>query len=453
MTVHNLVTRISDISRSFDTARMDDGPTLAKLAAQFDALAGEKPEDCSPILAGAAAAAAGLVRKINDQTADKAADLETISRTLTLMQRIAAGEDESLWPAFPAGLGYQPPEAPERDSDQGRPVMNGASGIAGDPEGEATNTYPVLLEDFIAEAREHIEAMDNHLLTLEKEPTNKEALNAVFRAFHSVRGAAGFLNLEYIGNLAQEAETLLGGVQRGEQQLTGVRIDVILDATDMMKHLVEDLGTVSSDGQTPAIPSELPNLVHAIAAATRGEDEKVKRPARVRPYVKRLGEILVDSGILNEHDLAVALAEQAADPTSDKLGNYLVRQDIVKAKDVAQALRLQRGELLDRHPEPVIQFDMPVESEPQSAEWQADQPAGDSWHCLETVAVDAEQLDLLVDAIGRLAIVESMVTHDPEVIDGASDRLRSNLRHLSRISRELQEMGTVLHSESRHATE
>jgi len=66
---------------------------------------------------------------------------------------------------------------------------------------------PELLSDFIVESREHLASIETRLLTLERNPRDSEALNAVFRGFHSIKGLAGFLELWEVQALAHEVET------------------------------------------------------------------------------------------------------------------------------------------------------------------------------------------------------------------------------------------------------
>ena len=83
-----------------------------------------------------------------------------------------------------------------------------------------------LLSDFISESKEHLEAANSELLNLEVNADNQEAMDAVFRAFHTIKGTAGFLDLVEMQHLAHEAENLLdrflhqqrGGVDRRQRQ-------------------------------------------------------------------------------------------------------------------------------------------------------------------------------------------------------------------------------------------
>jgi HPt (histidine-containing phosphotransfer) domain-containing protein len=92
-----------------------------------------------------------------------------------------------------------------------------------------------LVLDFIAESNEHIESAEAGLLELETNPDNKDVLNQIFRAFHTIKGMAGFLNLNEIGALAHSAENLLDLARKHELELTGKTTDVIFESIDMMK--------------------------------------------------------------------------------------------------------------------------------------------------------------------------------------------------------------------------
>ena len=271
-----------------------------------------------------------------------------------------------------------------------------------------------LLGDFVSEAMEHLEAADVNLLTLETEPEDEEALNAVFRAFHTIKGVAGFLALDQIGALAHEAENLLDRARKGDLTLAGTAIDVTFDAVDTLKQMVDDVRSSLETGEPmPAEPS-LPSLLSRIKAASSGQTtvEPVVPPADSQ---KRVGEILVDRGVATQESVDVALQEQSSDPEHHKLGEQLVRDGETSAKDVAHALRSQKA----------------------GAGKQA-------VHVKETVKVDADRLDLLVDAIGEMVIAESMVSQSPELASVTSQQLTRQISQLDKITRELQEMATSL---------
>ncbi len=98
---------------------------------------------------------------------------------------------------------------------------------------------PELLAGFVVEAREHLAAAETALLALEKDPGLEEELGAVFRAFHTIKGVAGFLGLDAVGRLAHETEGLLDRARKGTVRLAGPPFEQVLAAVDGMRRLIE----------------------------------------------------------------------------------------------------------------------------------------------------------------------------------------------------------------------
>lgn len=121
-----------------------------------------------------------------------------------------------------------------------------------------------IVEEFIIEATEHLEASDNNLLLIEKNSSDKDVINAVFRAFHTIKGVAGFLSLNDIRNLSHEAETLLDKARNGEVILEGNMIDIVFASADKMKELIESLKLSISNGRYPDPDPDVPLLIQQI---------------------------------------------------------------------------------------------------------------------------------------------------------------------------------------------
>ena len=116
-----------------------------------------------------------------------------------------------------------------------------------------------LMADFILEAREHLANIEAQVLTLERDVCDREALNAAFRAFHTIKGLAGFLELWEIQKLSHEVEAVLDRARNGEFTLTPPAIDVILASADYLNrwlgHLQANLE--NRDSQPPKVDESL----------------------------------------------------------------------------------------------------------------------------------------------------------------------------------------------------
>ncbi len=98
-----------------------------------------------------------------------------------------------------------------------------------------------ILESFIVETREILERLGQDLLTLEKGTADKEMLNTIFRAVHTVKGTSSFLGLDQMTGLAHRFEDVLNKVRKGELIVTPPRMDVMLEAYDLLRLLLENI--------------------------------------------------------------------------------------------------------------------------------------------------------------------------------------------------------------------
>jgi two-component system chemotaxis sensor kinase CheA len=129
-----------------------------------------------------------------------------------------------------------------------------------------------LLQDFLTEAGELLADVDNKLVELEKRPDDKALLNDIFRGFHTIKGGAGFLNVNELVELCHRTENLFDKLRTAELQLTPEIMDVILKSTGVVRNMFDSL----SQSQLPkaadhsllmALDAVLSGNAAAIAAA------------------------------------------------------------------------------------------------------------------------------------------------------------------------------------------
>ncbi|MAG94305.1 MAG: hypothetical protein CMJ48_11210 [Planctomycetaceae bacterium] len=164
---------------------------------------------------------------------------------------------------------------------------------------------PEMLAGFVSEAQEHLDDAEPHLLSLESNPDDAEAVDAVFRSFHTIKGVAGFLELHDIQTLAHEAENLLDQVRDGKMTLSGTPMDLALDSLDALKRQVDALREVIATGEpsgtdplsrsTSKFPGETPNSTNrsSIRLPTRWSTSSATRSiteSRVPPRNASLPE-------------------------------------------------------------------------------------------------------------------------------------------------------------------
>jgi two-component system, chemotaxis family, sensor kinase CheA len=139
-------------------------------------------------------------------------------------------------PAVPASvtapLGSKTPPAPENPSAE--PETEEAVHLDVAKNGD-------LLREFVQEAHEHLQRIELDALALEKKPGDADALNSVFRSFHTIKGGSGFMNLMPMNRLAHELETLLDLTRQGKLRGDASLIDVILTGRDTLRQFVLEI--------------------------------------------------------------------------------------------------------------------------------------------------------------------------------------------------------------------
>jgi two-component system chemotaxis sensor kinase CheA len=135
-----------------------------------------------------------------------------------------------------------------------------------------------ILEDFLVEAGEILEQLSEQLVDLEQRPDDSDLLNAIFRGFHTVKGGAGFLQLDPMVDCCHNAENLFDLLRNGDIKVTAELMDVVLQALDTVNVMFEAVR--NGDEPQCADPQLLQSLVDF---ATGGAPQAAPAPEPVAP--------------------------------------------------------------------------------------------------------------------------------------------------------------------------
>ena len=278
-------------------------------------------------------------------------------------------------------------EAASADAERGErsdvPVRQAtdASQVSHEPE-SAADELPVdadlaLLSDFGAESRDCLEGAEAALLALEHDPANSEAINTVFRAFHTIKGTSAFLGLVRITTFAHSAESLLSAVREGKISFTPACADLALRSADMLKSLLGAIQDAVPGGRMP-VPSGHDDLLSALG---------------------RLDEI--------EANASAAASRPAPMVTEEPARNQL--------REAAEPIAEAPSGPADRAPK-----------DGRSAE--------------ASVRIRTDRLDRLIDMVGELVIAQAMISQDETVVRTGRQELSRKVVHAGKIVRELQDL-------------
>ncbi|MFA7383712.1 MAG: chemotaxis protein CheA [Desulfurivibrionaceae bacterium] len=261
-----------------------------------------------------------------------------------------------------------------------------------------------LLAGFIEEAFEHLESIEVNVLELEQSPDDMDIINNIFRPFHTIKGVSGFLNLKTINRLAHATENLLDDVRNGKRAMDSAVIDIVLTVGDALKSMVADIKDVLQNGPANYQDTDIRGFLASITQLQDGGDGASPGEAASAP----------------EPDLAPEVSESdEAEPCEeeDVAAVALAVPPLAKAAQGAGSL--------------------PV---PQPQATPAARPAADSGtkKIGASIKVDVEKLDALVNAVGELVIMQSLVRQNKLVSRIADAKLTKDFSQLTRITSELQ---------------
>ena len=184
-----------------------------------------------------------------------------------------------------------------------------------------------LIEEFILESTESMDLAEQSMLSLEATPGDPELLNATFRAFHSVKGVAGFLRLSQVTRLAHAVETLLDRARRGELPPERSFIDLVLQGIDCVRRLLTWLAPQAT-GDAPAGPC--PETASLAAAAERyapGQAAALAPPVHAAPPPEAASSS--ESQARRPTATQVKVDTEKLDALVDLVGELLIAQSMV----------------------------------------------------------------------------------------------------------------------------
>ncbi len=233
-----------------------------------------------------------------------------------------------------------------------------------------------LMTDFLEEGGDGLSRADEILMAGEEGGLDSGNINELFRVFHSIKGVAGFIDLPQVIAVAHTTETLLDLVREGTLVLAGSALELVFDSTTLMR-----------------------KLLHEVRAALEG-GTTVEQVPEVGQLVKKLQAEIARAALPSGSVVA---------PVSEA---YEIFAAPVPGPGVASV----------RAPAPDVEG-------PRQGE-----------RIRETLKVDVQRVDSVVEMIGELIIVESMVVNAPELAAIQSLKLRNYLGQLTKISRDLQDV-------------
>jgi two-component system chemotaxis sensor kinase CheA len=280
-----------------------------------------------------------------------------------------------------------------------------------------------ILEEFLVEAEEILENLDQDLIELENNPEDKELLNKIFRGMHTLKGGAGFLNLTPIVEIAHRIEDIFNKLRNDELKLTPEIMDVILEGIDQLKTA---LNMLKEEGELPEL-SEIETLLKNLDSVLKGEPiggEKSEgdggetaKEGEEFEFVEGISEELKE--LIKKYpdkDLAGILEEIILMPPDQRPMEVIpeIEKLIEEGKDVKDLIKPKRKEPAPKEeperkeepkqPPPQPKTEQKAEQKKVSPPQPAQKKESKKKTSSETIRVDVERVENLMNLVGEIVL-------------------------------------------------
>ncbi|WRA38755.1 chemotaxis histidine kinase/response regulator CheAY2 [Helicobacter pylori] len=278
-----------------------------------------------------------------------------------------------------------------------------------------------IMEDFLIEAFEMNEQLDQDLVELEHNPEDLDLLNRIFRVAHTIKGSSSFLNLNILTHLTHNMEDVLNRARKGEIKITPDIMDVVLRSIDLMKTLlvtIRDTGSDTNNGkeneieeavkQLQAITSqnlegaketsgtkETPQKENKEEAKEENKENKAKAPTAENPAS--------DNPLADEPDLDYA--NMSAEEVEAEIERLLNKRQEADKERRAQKKQEAKQEVAPTKEPPKTETPKAPKTETKAkAKADTEENKAPSIGVEQTVRVDVRRLDHLMNLIGELVL-------------------------------------------------
>lgn len=278
-----------------------------------------------------------------------------------------------------------------------------------------------IMEDFLIEAFEMNEQLDQDLVELEHNPEDLDLLNRIFRVAHTIKGSSSFLNLNILTHLTHNMEDVLNRARKGEIKITPDIMDVVLRSIDLMKTLlvtIRDTGSDTNNGKENEIEEAVKQLQAITSQNLEGAKERTKEAPQEEIKEKAKEEIKAnkaptaentasDNPLADEPDLDYAnMSAEEVEAEIERLLNK--RQEADKERRAQKKQEDQakpKQEVAPAKETPKTETPKAPKTETKAkAKADTEENKAPSIGVEQTVRVDVRRLDHLMNLIGELVL-------------------------------------------------
>ena len=280
-----------------------------------------------------------------------------------------------------------------------------------------------LLTEFLVETREGLDQIEELLLQLEQDPSNRSVLESIFRTMHTIKGSAGFLGLSTLEGIAHVAEDILTRAMEGTLILTPAAVTALLGAADALSTITSNLENDGNEGD-----NEYAEVKQRLKAVNEGMGKRTTRMtqkiATAKAPLAGQGESwgLFDDDEGDAGDPEKADTKKIVNPESTEVADAAMQEAAASLENDSEAAV----------PAPVAPTEAPV-AEAEAAQQKSFAPA----KVESTIRIDVNLLDKLMNLVGELVLSRNQLLQFGEQYEDAG--FTAVLHRASLVTSELQE--------------
>ncbi|MGL2916350.1 chemotaxis histidine kinase/response regulator CheAY2 [Helicobacter pylori] len=278
-----------------------------------------------------------------------------------------------------------------------------------------------IMEDFLIEAFEMNEQLDQDLVELEHNPEDLDLLNRIFRVAHTIKGSSSFLNLNILTHLTHNMEDVLNRARKGEIKITPDIMDVVLRSIDLMKTLlvtIRDTGSDTNNGKENEIEEAVKQLQAITSQNLEGAKEGTKEAPQKENKEEAKGEnkenkakaptaenTSSDNPLADEPDLDYAnMSAEEVEAEIERLLNKRQEADKERRAQKKQEAKPKQEVTPTKETHKTETPKAPKTETKAKAKADTEENKAPSIGVEQTVRVDVRRLDHLMNLIGELVL-------------------------------------------------
>ncbi|RMA97509.1 chemotaxis protein CheA [Hydrogenothermus marinus] len=308
-----------------------------------------------------------------------------------------------------------------------------------------------ILSEFLVEADEIVEQLDNDLIELEENPEDVNLLNKIFREIHTLKGGAGFLNLTTIVEIAHKIEDIFNKLRNNELKLTSSMMDVILEGIDKLKEGLERLkeeDEIPDEEEIQDIVLKLQAILEGKEIENRTSDSTENSKFSQKGFEESIANFVFKEGVDDDikelilkfgaKDLAELLEdiillppdERPSLETIEKLEKLVNEgkdiKDLIEIKETKSESKKKPKEELKVEEKPKEKqkvSEKPVEKKAAEKKKKAEKKE-------DVIRVDVERVETLMNLVGELVLDRNRIVKLASILHAESKKEDSNIETL-----------------------